>query len=115
MVNSNGQEGEANCWGKRANWVDMFGEVEGEKLGVAILDHPTNPGHPTYWHVRGYGFFAANIFGMRAFERNPATERLTHARTRRDIPFPVPGCWCTRATIKTANIAALYDTYSAMK
>ena len=78
MVNSNWQESEADCWGKRANWVDTFGEVEGEKLGVAIFDYPTKPGHPTYWHVRGYGLFAANIFGVRAFERSPA---LTGSRT----------------------------------
>jgi len=30
---------------------------------IAILDPPTNPKHPTYWHSRSYGLFAANIFG----------------------------------------------------
>ena len=51
----------------RANWVDYAGEVEGERLGVAILDHPSNPRHPTYWHARSYGLFAANIFGLHDF------------------------------------------------
>jgi len=51
--------------GKRANWADYSGEFQGEKLGIAILDHPSNPRHPTYWHTRGYGMFAANIFGVR--------------------------------------------------
>jgi Methane oxygenase PmoA len=72
IVNSDGLEREKNCWGKRANWVDYFGDVNGETLGIALFDHPGNPRHPTYWHVRGYGLLAANIFGKRAFERDPA-------------------------------------------
>jgi hypothetical protein len=44
--------------------------VAGEALGVAIFDHPANPRHPTYWHSRGYGLFAANPFGIRDFERD---------------------------------------------
>ena len=67
MVNSLGQEGEKNVWGKRADWVDYFGELEGEKLGIVIMDHPGNPRHPTYWHSRSYGLFAANPFGLRDF------------------------------------------------
>ncbi len=67
MVNAEGREKERSVWGKRSPWVDYWGEIEGEKLGVAILDHPANPKHPTYWHSRGYGLFAANIFGERDF------------------------------------------------
>ena len=114
MVNSNGQEGEANCWGKRANWVDISGDVEGEKLGVAIFDHPSNPGHPTYWHVRSYGLFAANIFGRRAFERD---QNVNGARTL------APGEMLTfryRVIVHpgdsaAAKIAALYDKYAATR
>jgi len=114
MVNSSGQEGEPNCWGKRANWVDMFGEVEGEKLGVAIFDHPGNPGHPTYWHVRGYGLFAANIFGARAFERNPELNGSRTLEPGQTLTFRYrvvvhPGDY------RTANIATMYDTYAAAK
>ena len=68
ITNSEGQETEANVRGKRANWADYSGEYQGEKLGIAIFDHPSNPRHPTYWHTRGYGMFAANIFGVRDFE-----------------------------------------------
>jgi hypothetical protein len=67
MVNSEGAVGEKDIWGKRANWVDYSGTVAGEKLGIAIFDHPANPKHPTYWHARGYGLFAANPFGERDF------------------------------------------------
>lgn len=66
ISNSEGQRTEAEVRGKRANWADYSGEYKGEKLGIAILDHPGNPRHPTYWHTRGYGMFAANIFGVGA-------------------------------------------------
>ena len=29
------------------------------------------PRHPTTWHVRDYGLFAANPFGLRHFEKKP--------------------------------------------
>ncbi|MCW8129668.1 MAG: PmoA family protein [Planctomycetota bacterium] len=63
IVNSAGGVGEAETWGKPAHWVDYFGPVEGQQLGIAIMDHPMNLRHPTPWHVRDYGLFAANPFG----------------------------------------------------
>jgi hypothetical protein len=61
---SAGLEGDA-VWGTRGEWVRLAGEVAGEPTAVAILDHPRNPGAPTYWHARGYGLFAANPLGQR--------------------------------------------------
>jgi hypothetical protein len=66
-VNSAGLRDDA-AWGKRAAWVDYYGPVEGKIVGVAIFDHPKNPHHPTWWHVRDYGLFAANPFGQHDFE-----------------------------------------------
>ncbi len=66
IVNSEGQT-DAGAWGKRAAWVDYHGPVEGETLGVAILNHPTSFRYPTYWHVRTYGLFTANPFGVHHF------------------------------------------------
>jgi hypothetical protein len=71
MTDSEGRSGEKQIWGKRANWVDYSGTVEGRLVGVAIFDHPSNPKHPTYWHARGYGLFAANPFGERDFYNDP--------------------------------------------
>lgn len=66
IVNAAGDlDGQA--WGKRAEWCDYSGYVDGEHLGAAIFDAPTNFRHPTYWHVRTYGLFAANPFGIRHF------------------------------------------------
>ena len=71
IVNSEG-ETDGATWGKRAAWCDYYGPVDGQVVGVAIFDHPSNPKHPTWWHVRDYGLFAANPFGVHNFEKKPA-------------------------------------------
>ena len=68
MVSADGKVGMKDVWGKRSNWVDYSGTIEGEQLGVAIFDHPSNPRHPTYWHSRDYALFALNPFGRKAFD-----------------------------------------------
>ena len=68
IVNSAGDRDGAT-WGKRAEWCDYYGPVAGHTVGVAIFDHPANPRHPTWWHVRDYGLFAANPFGLHDFEK----------------------------------------------
>ncbi len=68
MVNREGGAG-AGIWGLRSAWMDYFAPREGKIYGVAIFDHPTNPRHPTWWHARDYGLFAANPFGKHDFEK----------------------------------------------
>lgn len=67
IENSYGAIGEKGCWGKQAPWVDYSGIVKGYRAGFAMFDHPSNFRYPTYWHVRDYGLFAANPFGLKAF------------------------------------------------
>lgn len=71
MLNSEGKVGEANIWGKRADWVDYSSVVGGEPVGIAIFDNPANIKHPTYWHARDYGLFAVNPFGEHDFYHDP--------------------------------------------
>jgi len=63
---SEGLSGDA-VWGTRGRWVALAGRVGGEDVVLLILDHPKNVGHPTYWHARGYGLFAANPLGQKVF------------------------------------------------
>lgn len=70
IVTSEGARDDA-AWGTRAKWCDYHGMVGGKKMGIAIFDHPSNPRHPTWWHVRDYGLFAANPFGQHDFEKKP--------------------------------------------
>ncbi|MBI4601885.1 MAG: PmoA family protein [Planctomycetes bacterium] len=66
IVSSRGLRG-GEAWGKPAEWVDYSGKVGDDLVGVAIFDHPSSFRHPTHWHVRPYGLFAANPFGYRDF------------------------------------------------
>ncbi len=64
-LSSEGVEGD-DVWGTRGDWVSLSGKIKDENISVAILDFPSNPGYPTYWHARGYGLFAANPLGQKA-------------------------------------------------
>jgi hypothetical protein len=64
-LTSEGKKGEA-VWGTRGRWCTLSARVGEEPVTIAILDHPANPGYPTYWHARGYGLFAANPLGQKA-------------------------------------------------
>lgn len=65
-VNQEGVTGD-NVWGKRSSWACLNGKQDGEAISLAIIDHPKNPGYPTYWHARGYGLFSANPLGQKVF------------------------------------------------
>ncbi|QHT71894.1 hypothetical protein GXP67_05425 [Rhodocytophaga rosea] len=62
---SEGTEGDA-VWGTRGQWVNLAGSMGSEPISITMMDHPKNVGHPTYWHARGYGLFAANNLGQKA-------------------------------------------------
>jgi hypothetical protein len=68
ILNNSGDKDD-EVWGKRAAWVDYWGPVEGKTVGIAIFDHPKNPRHPTRWHARDYGLFAANPFCEREMDK----------------------------------------------
>jgi Methane oxygenase PmoA len=63
-LTSEGKTGDA-AWGTRARWCVLSGTVAAEPVAIAIFDHPSNVGYPTYWHARGYGLFAANPLGQK--------------------------------------------------
>ena len=65
-TSSEGLKGD-KVWGTRGRWTMLTGTVNAEPVTLAILDHPGNPGFPTYWHARGYGLFAANMLGQKVF------------------------------------------------
>ena len=68
IVNAEGVKND-DTWGKRSTWVDYYAPKDGKVYGVAMFDHPKNPRHPTWWHVRSYALFAANPFGKHDFEK----------------------------------------------
>jgi hypothetical protein len=67
-LTSEGAKGDA-AWSTRGQWCSLTGHTSNDHVDtIAIIDHPGNPGYPTYWHARGYGLFAANPLGRSIFD-----------------------------------------------
>jgi hypothetical protein len=112
MVNSEGGKGEAQVWGKRANWVDVDGVIDGRKLGIAVFDSPKSFRHPTYWHARGYGLLAANPFGLKYFLADPKQDGSYTVPAGKSIQFRYR-VLIHEGNYKDARIAEKYKDYSA--
>lgn len=87
MVSAQNKQGEKNIWGKRSEWVDYYGQINGKTVGIAIMDHPSNPRTPTYWHARAYGLFANNIFGVHDFENDKSRDGSLAIRPGQPLRF----------------------------
>jgi hypothetical protein len=62
LSDANGSTGEAAIFGKPARWVDYSGpSAPGKVEGICVMDHPSNPHHPTPWHVRADGWIGASF------------------------------------------------------
>ena len=79
IVNSRGQRNEQAVHLQRAEWLDQSGPIRPgqpapgtppeqrktvappEWAGIAVFDHPQNPGHPTTWHCRNDGWAGASF------------------------------------------------------
>jgi len=60
--NSEGGINEKEVLWKQARWVDYCGAVTNDKIeGVTLFDHPDNPNHPSYFHVRNDGWMGASL------------------------------------------------------
>ncbi len=87
IVNNLKQQGEKNTWGKAASWVDYYGEKNGEVYGIAIMNHPSSCRFPTFWHVRAYGLFAANVFGLHNFKNSDEEDGSLELKPGESITF----------------------------
>ncbi len=67
---------DAEAWGTKSKWVDYSGPVDDETVGITIHDHPASFGYPCRWHVRDYGLFAANPFGVFHFIGGEKTDGI---------------------------------------
>lgn len=60
IVNALGQRNEQQAHWQSAPWIDQSGPVAPDRWGgIAIFDHPDNPGYPTAWHCRNDGWTGA--------------------------------------------------------
>jgi hypothetical protein len=105
---------DGDTWGKRADWCDYSGPVNGKTVGLAIFDHPDNPRHPTWWHVRDYGLFAANPFGLHDFEKKPKGTGDFEIGPGQAVTFRYRFYYHLGNEIE-AHVAAQYDEYAHAK
>jgi len=110
IINSEGHK-DADTWGKRATWCDFHGPVEGEHLGIAMLNHPSSFRHPTPWHARTYGLFTANPFGLSQLKLQTDSSAVTlkqneRIKLRHRFIFH-------KGDEKAADIAKAYADYAA--
>ncbi|HEV2484613.1 MAG TPA: PmoA family protein [Terracidiphilus sp.] len=103
-----------NIWGKRSEWVDYDGSVDGKTVGVAIFDTPSNPRYPTYWHTRAYGLDAANPFSLHDFLHNQSHDGDTVVECGRPVHFQYRVVIHDGDTL-SADIPGLYKEYVAEK
>jgi len=110
IVNAQNKTSEKNVWGKKSEWLDYSGKIDGTPLGIAVFDHPGNSRYPTYWHVRGAGLLASNIFGQHDFERDPGRDASLTMRVGQPLRFRYrvvihPG------DVNTAGVRAMYEDW----
>jgi hypothetical protein len=63
VINSQGRIGGTNVHERPATWMDYSGSVADSDVGsagITYVDHPTNIGQPTHWHVRDDGWMCAS-------------------------------------------------------
>jgi hypothetical protein len=112
LLNAQGAEGEPNVWGKRSEWVDYSGQIDGEKVGVVMMDHPGNPRHPTYWHSRGYGLHSINPFGVSDFLNDKTQNGSLTVEPGQHVRFRYRVVIHPGAT--PARLAELYKEYARL-
>jgi hypothetical protein len=83
VVNAAGGLNEPGVRGRRSPWLAWTGITSGgQRMVVAMFDHPSNLNYPTRWQVRDKGFFMANPFGGRTFAPFDATAAKESAEYR---------------------------------
>jgi hypothetical protein len=113
LVNAQNKVGEKNVWGKRSEWADDSGQIDGKPVGVAIFDHPSNPRHPTYWHARAYGLFATNIFGVHDFENDKNRDGSLTIQPGQPLRFRFRVV--IHEDMNPIQLGEMYKQYAAMK
>lgn len=60
--NSEGGVNEKGVLWKPVRWVDYSGPITATaREGITLMDHPSNPSHPTFFHVRDDGWMGASL------------------------------------------------------
>ena len=112
IINAQGDKDD-KAWGKRSDWVDYSGPVDDEIAGIAVFNHPKSFRYPTWWHVRTYGLFAANPFGIKDFDQSLGRNGTVVLKKGETLVF------CYRVLLHKGNadsldLGKLYKDYAEM-
>lgn len=114
IINAENLDGDA-AWGKRSPWVDYYGTLEnGDIAGIAIMNHPKSFRYPTHWHVRTYGLFAANPFGIHDFEKGQDADAGSLTMKKGDSFTLRYRVVFHTGTPTETNLPKIFDEYSAL-
>ncbi|HSH96364.1 MAG TPA: PmoA family protein [Roseimicrobium sp.] len=101
------------AWGTRAAWCSYYGPLDGEVVGITMLNHPSSFRHPTPWHVRTYGLLTANPFGTHSL--NPKAEDGTFVLKKGASMALRHRIILHKGDPKAADIAGQFEKYSKEK
>jgi hypothetical protein len=85
------EQGERGVLWKRARWVDYSGPIlPNVNEGITLLDHPANPNHPAFFHVRADGWMGASLTfdGPRTVEPGAMLRLRYGLYVHRGVPLP---------------------------
>jgi len=113
-LTSEGKTGDS-AWATRGSWCLLYGKKQQDTLSIAIIDHPGNPGYPTYWHARGYGLFAANPLGQKVFSNGRQTLNF-HLEKGQSVTFRYRIVIAAgQQRLSTGRIRQLADAFTGLK
>ncbi len=103
LRNSEGKLNEPGVHWQRAKWVDYSGPIAPDvREGITLMDHPSNPRHPTYFHVRNDGWMGTSL----SFE-GPVT-------VTKDAPLRLRyALWVHRGVPDVATVEGRFAEYAA--
>jgi hypothetical protein len=109
-ITSEGKKGN-DAWGTRGRWCMLFGSKAQQAVSIAVIDHPANPGYPTYWHARDYGLFAANPLGQAVFSKGKENMNLK-LKPGQSVTFRYLVVLSTDQVPNATQLNALADDFS---
>ena len=115
VINTHGDK-DGNAWGKAAPWVDYYGTAvpKGKVVGIAIMNHPSSFRYPTYWHVRTYGLFTANPFGLHHFKSDNSIDG-SHQMKKGETMTLHYRVLVHPGDVKQGGVAEAFKKYTALK
>ncbi len=69
IVNAQGLRGVSHIEGSHSEWVDWQATLDGEPVGVAFMNHPSNLHSPATWRAVNFGLLFANPFAQRFYDK----------------------------------------------